>query len=94
MLIPRFSLRWLLAATTVCGVLAYVLSQAVAGQAWGIAVSVACGTLLLTAVVHAVVFVMAWSVASLGTGARRSRATSPFAMHVTPPQLLPPQDPE
>ena len=49
MLIPRFSLRWLLAATAVCGVLAYVLSQAVMGQAWGIAVSVACGALLLTA---------------------------------------------
>ncbi len=94
MLIPRFSLRWLLTATAVCGVVAYVLSQAVMGKAWGIAASVACGALLLTAAIHAMVFVVAWSVASLGTGQRRSRPTSPFALHVTPPQLLPPQDPE
>src|SRR5688572_30365879 len=45
MLIPRFSLRWLLAVMTICGVLAYIVSQAVMGRPWGIAVSVALGAL-------------------------------------------------
>jgi hypothetical protein len=92
MLLPRFSLRWLLAATTVCGVLAYVLAQAVRGQAWGIAMSVAAGALVLTAAFYAVVFVIAWGAAAVGTGMRKKRATSPFAMHVAPPQILPPQE--
>ena len=94
MLIPRFSLRWLLAAMAVCGVLAFILAQAVRGQAWGIALAVAGGSLIVNALVFAGVFIVAWSIASLGSGARRKRATSPFATHVTPPQILPPQDTE
>jgi hypothetical protein len=93
MLIPRFSLKWLLALMTVSGVVAYVLAQAVSGKAWGVGVSVACGALVLTGLVHAVVFVLAHAVAQIG-GSRQSRATSPFATHVAPPQILPPQDPD
>jgi hypothetical protein len=93
MLLPRFSLRWLLAATTLCGIVAFVLAQAVRGDAWGIAVAVACGALLMTALVFASVFIVAWSIASVGTGVRKARATSPFATHTPPPQILPPHDP-
>jgi hypothetical protein len=94
MIIPRFSLRWLLGVTTLCALLAYVLAQAIRGQAWGIAISVTVGALLFTSLVHAVVFLLAWGIASAGTGIRRTRATSPFATHVAPPQILPPVDPE
>lgn len=94
MFLPRFSLRWLLAVVTACGFLAYLLSQAVMGQAWGIAVSVALGAFALTAIMHAMVFVLAWGFASVGAGVRKSRASSPFAVHVAPPQILPPQDPD
>jgi hypothetical protein len=94
MLIPRFSVRWLLAATAVCSVLAYVVAQAVMGQAWGIAASVACGALLLTFLVYVAVFVVAWGIAFLGASRRGRQATSPFAAHVPPPQILPPQDPD
>lgn len=94
MLIPRFSLRWLLAATTICGLLAYVVAQAVRGEAWGIAVSVVGGAVIMTAVVFAMVFIVAWSIAAMAMRARKSRATSPFATHVAPPQILPPIDPE
>jgi hypothetical protein len=93
MLIPRFSLRWLLAAMTVCGVLAYLLAQAIMGESWGIAISVALGSLLITAVIHVVVFVVAWGLGSMGQETRKKRAASPFATHTPPPQILPPSDP-
>lgn len=94
MLIPRFSIRWLLAATAVCGLFAYGAAEAVRGQAWGIAVSITCGALVLTSVVFALTFVVSWSIARTATRARRSRATSPFASHVAPPQILLPDDPD
>lgn len=93
MLIPRFTLRWMLATTAVCGLLAFVLSQAVAGRPWGIAISVAIGALFFTAVIYAMVFLASWGIAFLGLRARKRRAMSPFATHTAPPQILPPQDP-
>jgi hypothetical protein len=92
MLIPRFSLRWLLAVMTLCGLLAYVVSQAVMGKAWGIAFSVAIGALLVTAIVYALVFILAWGIASIVSGSRKRRASSPFATDTAPPQIVPPQE--
>lgn len=93
MLIPRFSLKRLLIAVTVSGVMAYVLAQAVRGSAWGIAVSVALATLVATAGLYAVTFLLAWGISRVGVRARKRHAASPFATHTPPPQILKPRDP-
>ena len=66
MLIPRFSLRQLLALTTASALFCYVIAMAARGHQWAIAISLAISSVLLGLVVHAVVFVMAWLLTLLG----------------------------
>jgi len=60
MLIPQFSLRWLLAVTTVCAVIFSVMGLAVRGSHWAAAVSIAVGSLVVAAMVYALLFAMVW----------------------------------
>jgi hypothetical protein len=80
MLIPQFTLRRLLALTAVCGGVFLVLSQAVAGSAWAIGVSVAIGSLVAVFAAYAAVFGGVWILTLLPLGRdRRRQAGSPFA---------------
>lgn len=93
MLIPRFSIRWLLGLTTASGVFFYLVMLATRGQAWAIAISVAVASLLATAFLQITVFGLAWLVTSWLQRFRRSTGrTSPFASAGPPEQVIPPVD--
>ena len=96
MLIPRFSLRQLLAITTASALFCYVIAMATRGQQWAIAISLAISSVLLALVVYAAVFAIAWLLTLMGgLFARQNVAASPFANAAPPPQLVtPPEDPE
>lgn len=96
MLIPRFSLRQLLAVTTASALFCYVIALATRGHAWAITISIAISSILLAFAVHAMVFAVAWLLALAGSlFTKRTVAASPFASAALPPQFVtPPEDPE
>jgi hypothetical protein len=83
MLIPRFSLRWLLGLTTLCAAVSLVLAAAVRRETWAIAMLAALASLGLVAALYVVAFLGAWLVAQTAGTRRRKRmrraAVSPFA---------------
>jgi threonine/homoserine/homoserine lactone efflux protein len=95
MLIPRFTIRWLLALMTVSSVFFLVVSLAVQGKTWAIALSVSVASLGVAFTMYAVFFGMAYVMASTGSAFRRSPVVgTPFATAEPPPQLVPPQEPD
>jgi amino acid transporter len=95
MLIPRFSIRWLLVGTTVCAVFFLIVSLGVRGYLWAAAVSIAVGSLLLVALLQMLFFIVVWSYARLVDVVRPAKQhRSPFAPFTPPPQLIAPEDPE
>lgn len=95
MLIPRFSLRWLLAVTSASGVFFLVVAQAARGSAWARGICVAA----LYLVVCLLFYVAAWGVAMIlaktrGTQSEPLVVTTPFATAEPPAQIIPPEDPE
>lgn len=96
MLIPRFTLRWLLVLTTICGGLSLVLSYAMQGHEWAIAISVMLAAVPLLFLLHAFAFTAAWGfsqVANALTGmAYKPKGVSPFATAGPPKQIVPPAE--
>jgi hypothetical protein len=98
MIIPRFTLRWLLALLTVCGLLSFVLAYAVRGESWAIGAVVGLCALGLMVALHAAAFSCAWlltqftSSVSGGRGAKTAGGQSPFAS--SPFASVQPADPE
>jgi len=86
MLIPRYSLRWLLGLTTFCALVSLVLSFVVKGQAWAIGVASGLWTAVVAAVLYIAAFLAAWFIAQFVTATRRQPlgGESPFAPR--PPQ--------
>jgi hypothetical protein len=95
MLIPKFSLRSLLLLMALVGAVSLVISMAVQGQAWAIAVSAALAGLVATFALFVMFFLLAAPMALLveSLGGRPVPA-SPFATQQPPPQIIPPQEPE
>ena|SRR6476620_8466607 len=62
MLIPRFSIRWLLGLTTFSACISLVLSYAVRAQPWAIGVVAGLWALVVTFVFFAAAFLVAWFV--------------------------------
>ena len=77
MLIPQFSLRWLLAVVTVAAGVFSVVGLGVRGNLWAAAVTIGMASLVLLMAVCAMLFVLVWVVAALMGGAAR-RGRSPF----------------
>jgi hypothetical protein len=95
MLIPRFTLRLLLAVTTASGVFFFVVMQATRSHAWAIAITAAVAGLLATLVFHALWFLVAWLLTICWQLVCRRPAThSPFATAGPPSQIIPPVEPE
>ena len=95
MLIPRFSIRFLLFLTTVCAVFFFIVTLAVQGSQWATAVSVAIVGLLLSMLVQASTFGVAWAITSFfGVFRVEESPSSPFASAKPPPQYIEPQMPE
>jgi hypothetical protein len=80
MLIPQFSLRWLLALTALCAGLSLILSFAFRGQTWAIGMATALGSIAGMAVLYVTAFLSAWLVTQVAAGLyRRPQGQSPFA---------------
>ena len=79
MLIPRFSIRWLLGLTTFSAGVSMVLSYAVRGHAWAIGVTSALWTLVIVSLLFASAFLCAWWINELIEARRRKLGQSPFA---------------
>jgi hypothetical protein len=79
MLIPRFSIRWLLGLTTLCAGVSLVLSYATRGQSWAIGILVGLSSLLVVALLYVAAFGIAWFVwRSMGTLHEVPPGDSPF----------------
>jgi hypothetical protein len=95
MLIPRFSLRWLLAVTSASGVFFLIVAQAVRGSSWARGICLAA----LYLVVCLAFYVLAWGATMILAKTRGARpeplvVTTPFATAEPPAQIIPPEDPE
>jgi hypothetical protein len=102
MLIPRFSLRWLLGLTTVSALISLVLSFAVRGQPWALGFTAGLWCLVVVFLLYVFAFLAAWLIANtksaFTSGAQRSAShalgESPFAnplpvqpAHDSPPAM-------
>lgn len=82
MLIPQFSLRWVLGVTAVCAVFFLIAAQAKEGSAWATAVTIAVASLGMVLAVHAGMFFVVWLFSLLAPRWVRRRfdsGQSPFA---------------
>ncbi len=79
MLIPRYSLRWLLGLTTVSAGISLVLSYAVRGHAWAIGITAGLWTFVAVAVLFVTAFLCAWLIDRVGSTTKTGGAgRSPF----------------
>jgi len=86
MLIPRFSIRWLLGLTTFSAGVSLVLAYAVRGQPWAIGIVAGLWTVVIIAVFYASAFIMAWLLNHFLAATllkRRADGGSPFAVSGT-----------
>ncbi|NLY00578.1 MAG: hypothetical protein GXY83_31160 [Rhodopirellula sp.] len=80
MLIPQFSIRWLLAVTAVAAVIFSVVALGVRGEHWAASVSVGLLALAILVGFYGLLFFLVW-LFSLAAGRHaRSGGASPFAM--------------
>lgn len=101
MLIPKISLRQILLAVTALCFFFPILSFAVRGHLWAIAIAIAVGTAIVMVVLYEAFYAFAWLL-TLGSSMIRwmvgkpdARLQSPFAGDRLPPVLVsPPPDPE
>lgn len=105
MLLPRFTLRHALGVVTALCVFFFVVSFAVRGHPWAVAVSIVGGALTTLATIFVLVFFLAWllticvslgdALKSLVFGRTGVELQSPFADDRLPPVVVsPPPDPE
>jgi len=88
MLIPQFSIRWLLALTAVCAVIFSIFGMAMGGSPWAAGVSIAIGSAVVLLLVHAVTFAIVWLFSLIPFRSRRQttgRGQSPFSQDPTTP---------
>ena len=85
MLLPRFTLRTILAVVTVCALLFVVVGMAARGQTWAWGVVIGILSLLVTALVHAAWFGMVWMFAQIPTRNATERVSTGPAVAVPAP---------
>jgi hypothetical protein len=83
MLIPRYTLRWLLGLTTFSAGVSLILAHAVRGEAWAIGVTAGLWSLVVVGLFYIAAFLVAWLIAQVELillHSRRARSgVSPFA---------------
>ncbi len=70
MLIPRFTLRWLLSLITVSALVSLVLSYAVRGRAWALGITAGLWCLAFVAMFYVMAFLVGWLIANLRAALR------------------------
>ncbi len=96
MLIPRFSVKRMLAIVAGFSAFFAIVSLAVRGHyAWAVSLTLAVSSLVVAFLIYAFFFLIAWWISLLvDLGRGRPRPQSPFAGQTPPPQIITPQDPE
>ncbi|MEE8452286.1 MAG: hypothetical protein V3R99_10240 [Thermoguttaceae bacterium] len=82
MLIPQFSIRWLLALTVVCAGVFSILQAALGGSHWATGVSIAIGSAVVLLLAYAATFALVWLISLVSVRPRRRRpepGQSPFS---------------
>lgn len=89
MLIPRFSIRWLLGLTTISAVVSLVLASAVRGRPWALGVMAGVWSLVIVALLFVGSFLGAWFVAQVRgvLSAPTGSGENPFSPTVSPSAL-------
>ena len=82
MLLPRFSIRTVLAITTVAAIYFVFAGLGVRGHAWAAAIAIGAGSLAVVALVHAGFFGFIWV---LTGGTRRRPVEAPVLAEPTSP---------
>jgi hypothetical protein len=77
MLVPRFSIRTLLAMLTVGAVACLIAGMAYRGQYWAWGVTIALASLVVTALLHAALFGVIWIFAQLTGATRQNQERAP-----------------
>jgi hypothetical protein len=77
MLIPQFSLRWLLGTTTLVALVCAMVAWGLAGHRWALAASIGLGALVVLMLVYALVFAAVWGL-SLVVSRGAKPGQSPF----------------
>jgi len=84
----------MLGLTASAAVYFLIVSFALQGRTWAIAVSVAIAAVLLAFLFYAVTFLVGWALAVVEKEMRKPpEAQSPFASSSPPPQIIPPEGP-
>ncbi len=65
MLIPQYTIRWLLTLTAACAVAFSIFGLAVQGSPWAQGVSIGIVSLVVVLLIHAFLFTLVWVVAPL-----------------------------
>jgi hypothetical protein len=80
MLIPRYTIRWLLGLTTLSAGVSLVLAHAFRGRSWAIGMVAGLWTFVVVAVFFAGAFLLAWLIEQVTAGRQsRRHLGSPFA---------------
>lgn len=90
MVIPRFTLLWLLILVTACAVLSLILSFAHRGHAWALGLLAGLASLAAVLLLHAAAFSLAWIYTQLGyvlRGPAVMRGDSPFKPGTNAPEV-------
>lgn len=95
MILPHFTIRWLLLLTACSSVFFLVVSHAVQGKIWAISLSAAVASVAVAFLMYAAFFGLAFVLASVQNSfSQRRIGGTPFATAEPPPQILPPQNPD
>lgn len=91
MLIPRYSIRWVLLLMVACALLFFVFAQAVRGQVWAMAISGAVAFAFVCFVLFGVAFLSAYALArATRTLNPPEQPHNPFVSEgALPPQIVP-----
>lgn len=76
MLIPQFTIRWLLVVTAVCAALFSVVGLGFRGRVWAAAFGVGLGSLAVLMLVYAGVFALVWLAGEWLPSLRRAKTAS------------------
>jgi hypothetical protein len=81
MLIPQFSIRWLLGVTALAAVVFSIVAAGLRGHLWAVGVSVGIFAAIAALVVYALLFAAVWAVSLLPIASRERGVPrgSPFA---------------
>jgi len=80
MLIPRYSIRWLLGLTTFSAGISLILSYAVRDRAWAIGIMAGLWMFVVIGVLYVTAFLGAWLISRLTVAPKKNAGESPFGV--------------